>query len=100
VLTPRTPSGRRSVGFAVGFVALMAVFFAVVATGQRGGDRFFDNLWLSVPIVGAWLSGLAAAVSGSYAVLARRERAVLVFVSASVGLLISAFGIAEVLFSH
>ena len=92
--------GRWSIGFLVVFLASIAAFFGAVSAGQRGGDRFLDNLWLSAPVLGAWLSAVAAAISGFFAVLARRERAVLAFVSVLVGLLVSAFGAAEVLLPH
>lgn len=99
-LWPHTPLGWWSVKFVGAFAVLMTVFFLAVALGQRGGDEFFDNLWLTVPILAAWGAGLAAAAAGILAIAAHHERSPLVFGSTVLGLLIIAFSVAEVVFPH
>ncbi len=82
------------------FGVLLAVFALTVAAGQRGGEEFFDNLWLTVPFLGAYLAGVSALVLGVVAMTAFGERSVGVVAATILGLLITAFGVLEVLFPH
>jgi hypothetical protein len=97
---PRTSLGRWSALLMGGFVAMMGLFFVAVAAGQRGGDAFFDNLWLAAPAILAWTSGAAAGVTGLWAIIDRAERAPLVFLAVAIGLIVIAFGGAELAFPH
>lgn len=78
----------------------MAVFAALVAAGQRGGDGFFDNLWLTVPVLAAFAAAVAGFVLGVVAIVRRAERSVGVIVATLVGLLVTAFGVLEIAFPH
>ncbi len=97
---PQTALGRRSALLLGGFVTMMGFLFVAVSAGQRGGDDFFDNLWLAVPAVLAWMSGAVAGVTGLWAIVGRAERAPLVFLAVAIGLIVITFGAAEVAFPH
>jgi hypothetical protein len=92
--------GRRSALAFLFFAALMGVFAVTIAAGQRGGDEFFDNLWLTVPFLGAYLAAVAAFVLGVKAIVTAGERSATVVVVTVVGLLITLFGVLEVVFPH
>ena len=82
------------------FVVLMLVFIAAIALGERGGESFFDNLWLTVPFLAAYGAAVAAFGLGVFALAAQRERHLVVVAATLVGLLVTAFGVAEIAFPH
>jgi hypothetical protein len=53
---PSTRLGWWSRGLVGAHALFMVVFNALVAAGQRGGETFFDNLWLTTPILAAGAS--------------------------------------------
>ena len=79
---------------------LVAIFAVAIAAGQRGGEEFFDNLMLTLPFLGAYLAAVAAFILGALAIAASGERSVTVVATTILGLLITAFGVLEVLFPH
>lgn len=81
-------------------VAGLSVFGAAVAAGQRGGDGFFDNLWLTGPVLVAYAAAVAAAATGLAAIVRRRERGLLVFLSTAVTSAVTLFGLLEVAAPH
>jgi len=81
-------------------VVLFVCANIVVSTGQEGGDTIFDNLWISVPMLGAGAAVLAAGATAAFAVIRRHERSVLVFVPFLLGLLVLVFLIGEVTTPH
>ncbi len=100
ILRAQTRPGRWSIMAILTFGALVGLFFVAVAVGERGGDTFFGNLWLSLPMVAAWLAGAGATATGTYAIVSQHERGALVFGATLLGLLVTAFGLAEVIFPH
>lgn len=99
-LVPSSVLGRWSTGASVVFLAFIAVFAIAVAAGQRGGEKFFDNLWLTVPMLIAYFSAVGAFVLGTVAIISQGERSLTVIAATVIGLLVTAFGIAEVAFPH
>jgi len=100
VLAPTTGLGRRSTYAATLFVVLLATFSYLVASGQRGGDHFFSNLWLTLPMLGAFAAGVTAFVLGAVAISKQGERSITVGAVTLLGLLVTAFGIAEIIVPH
>ncbi|MDH4280264.1 MAG: hypothetical protein OEZ14_01455 [Acidimicrobiia bacterium] len=100
VVVPRTELGRWSLGLIVAFAGSLSFFVAAVWAGERGGDGFFDNMWLTGPMLLAYAAAVGATVTGLMAVFRKRERAVLVFLAALVGGLVTLFGILEVTNPH
>jgi hypothetical protein len=97
---PRTVLGRLSAGLLGGFVVMLGLFFVIVASGQRGGDAYIDNLWLALPMTAAAISGAAAGLIGLWAIVGRSERAPIIFVALAVGFVVIAWSSAEVLLPH
>ena len=97
---PKTVLGRWSVASAAVFFIFMTVFFALVTSGVRGGDTFWSEWRLSVPIVAAAICGIGAAATGLLALFRRKERSLLVILATLLGLFIAFFAAGEVFFPH
>ena len=99
-LKPRTITGKWSSGLIIAFFLFFAVFLILVALGQRGGDTFFSNLALTIPMLLAGVSGVSALVTGIIGIVKSRERSVLVFLATAIGLFVLVFTLGEILFPH
>jgi hypothetical protein len=99
-LVPKTTLGKWSVALIVPFVVLLISFQLLVASGQRGGDTFFSNLTLTIPILLAGISGVLAFLTGIISIIRSRERSVPVFLATTIGFFVLTFCLAEVLFPH
>ena len=97
---PKTLLGKWSTGLIIVFFALFVLFNALVASGQRGGETFFDNLTLTIPIFAAGISAVVAALLGIFSIIRQRERSIFVFVSSLIGFLVLFFVLGEVLSPH
>ncbi len=100
MILPGTVLGRWSLVLIAAFVAGLSLFGLAVAVGQRGGDGFFDNMWLTGPMLFAFAAAVAAAATGLVAMVGRGERAVSVLLAFVVGALVTVFGVLEVAFPH
>ena len=96
---PSTNYGKWAGWLLGGFVALLALFFGLVEAGQRGGETFFSNPLLTVPMLGAAVSAITGGVLGAVA-LKHRDRSPIVFLSIVVGLFVLVFTVAEFAFPH
>ena len=99
-MIPQTRMGRLAVGGDAVSLMFFGVFFGLVAGGQRGGDTFFSNPWLSWSILLAGGTAIAAGVVGLVCILAHRERSFPVIVTVVLGGLVLAWVIAEIAFPH
>lgn len=95
-----TAPGRWSLLAVAAFVGLLLIFVLAVAIGERGGEEFFDNLMLALPGFGAYLAAVCAFVLGAVAIAVSGDRSLTVVAATALGLLVTAFGVAEVLFPH
>jgi hypothetical protein len=100
VLIATTRLGRWSIRSFAAFVVLLTFFIAAVAAGQRGGEEFFDNLWLTIPVLAAFAAAVTGFVLGLFAIATKGEKSISVFAVTVVGLLITTYGILEVAFPH
>lgn len=100
MIAPGTGLGRWSVGLIVVFAAGLSFFAVAVSAGQRGGQGFFDNLWLTVPILVAFAAAVGAMITGLVAVIGRQERALPVFLAVVVGAAVTLFGVLELAMPH
>ncbi|MEL7156641.1 MAG: hypothetical protein AAFN30_08580 [Actinomycetota bacterium] len=82
------------------FAGLLAVFALAIALGERGGEEFFDNLLLALPGLGAYVAAVGAFVFGALAIVLAGERSLTVVAATIFGLLVTTFGVLEVLFPH
>jgi hypothetical protein len=69
-------------------------------SGQRGGEKFFGNLALTIPILLAGISGVSAFVTGIISIIKSKERSVLVFLTTTIGFFVLVFWLGEFLFPH
>jgi hypothetical protein len=98
---PRTTLGKWSIGLVLSLFFFFILSFAIIILGhQTGGETFFDNLYISIPMFLAGISGIAALITGTVGILKYKERSVLVFLSAAVGLFILFFVLGEFLVPH
>ena len=96
---PKTKLGSLSVVLFVILVILVAYFFVMVNVfDQRGGDTFFSNLYLTIPMLAAWAAGLASLVVGLIAVIRSKSRAILVFIVIVISFLTTLYGVMAVAF--
>ncbi len=98
---PKTKLGSLSVVLFVILVIFVAYFFLMIsAFNQRGGDTFFSNLNLTIPILAAWGSGLAAFIVGLIAVIKSKSRSILVLVVIVLTFSTTLYGVLEVASPH
>ncbi len=98
---PKTKSGSLSVVMFVILVVLLAYFFLMINVfDQRGGDTFFSNLSLTLPMIAAWACGAASFALGIIAIIKAKSRSVLVFAVTLLCALTTLYGIIEVVFPH
>ena len=97
---PKTSLGKWSVALIIAFMVLLGVFQLLVASGQRGGETFFSNLILTIPMLIAGVSGISAFATGLIGIIKSRERSVIVYLAALIGLFVLLFWIGEIAFPH
>ncbi len=97
---PRTRLGKWSIGLIILFFLLLATLQLLVASGQQGGATFFSNPVLAIPGLLAAASGALAFFIGIVGIIKSKERSVLVFLAAAIGLLILVFVLGEILSPH
>ena len=81
-------------------VVFIVTFQLLVLSGQRGGETFFSNPVLTIPILLAGTSGVFAFLTGLISVIRNRERSILVFLAMLIGLFVLLFWFGEVIFPH
>src|SRR4030042_4874023 len=96
-ILPKTALGKWSIGFAGSFIVFFALVSVLGATGQEAGETFFSNLYLAIPGLIAGVSGIAAFITGIISIIFLKERAILVFVSTAIGLLLILFILSDFL---
>jgi len=98
---PKTKLGKWSMWLIVAFFLLLATGIAVVSVfKQEGGETFFDNLWISIPMLNAVASAIAAFITGIIAIIKNKERSILVIITTVIGLLVLWFVVGEILVPH
>ena len=97
---PSTAPGNWSIRLIGASILFFILFIIIVASGQRGGDTFFSNLSLTIPMLIAAILAVCAFFTGILSIIRNRERAVLVFISTAFGFLVLLYGLAEILFPH
>ena len=95
---PKTKNGWLAVILFILLVILVCCFFIIINRfGQRGGDTFFSNLSLTIPMLLAWLSGFLSFVLGLLSIFRDHSYSVLVILISLVALLTTIYGIMAVL---
>lgn len=94
---PKTVLGKWSVGLIVVFFLSLALLLLFILFNQRGGETFFSNPILAIPVFLMGISGVTGFFAGIFSIIESKERAVLVFLSTAVGFLVLLFAIGEIL---
>lgn len=95
---PKTRSGVYSLVFLLILVLGVVFFFvAVNVFDQRGGDTFFSNLYLSIPMLTAWAAGMVSLVTGLRAIVKLKDRAIAVYITVILSFLTTIYGFASLM---
>ena len=97
---PKTRLGKRSAWLLVTLAVLMGVFRINVLLGQRGGDTFFSNPSLAIPILLAGISGIAAFITGLMSIIREKERSISVYLAVAVGFIVLIVALAQIISPH
>jgi hypothetical protein len=97
---PKTNLGKRSAWLLVALAVFLAVFRINVLLGQRGGDTFFSNPFLAIPMLLAGISGIAAFITGLISIIRKKERAISVYLAVAVGLIVLIVTLAQIISPH
>ena len=99
-LRSKTTLGKWSIGLILSLIVFYILFQLLVFSGQRGGETFFSNLALTIPILLAGICGIVAFFVGVIGIIKSKERSVLVFLTTLVGFSVLFFVLGEVLVPH
>jgi len=92
--------GRWSIGLTITLFLFFVLFQLLVASGQRGGETFFSNLALTIPILLAGISGVSVFITGIIGIIKSKERSVFVFLTTMIGFLVLIFWLGEIVSPH
>ena len=99
-LLPKTNSGKWSLWLILTFILLLIFTIFLIASGQRGSEKFSDNLILSIPTLIAGLSAIASFFTGIISIIKHKERSILIYPSTIIGFLVLFFVLGELIFPH
>jgi hypothetical protein len=97
---PKTRLGKRSAWLLVTLAVLMGVFRINALLGQRGGDTFFSNPSLAIPILLAGISGIAAFITGLISIISEKERSISVYLAVTIGLIVLIVAFVNIISPH
>ena len=98
---PKTLLGKWSVGLIIAFFLLLATgMFVVSVLGQSGVETFFDNPTISIPMLSAGASAIAAFFTGIISIWRYKERSVFVFIATLMGFFVLWFVLGEIIVPH
>lgn len=96
---PSTTRGRWAGWLLATALASFLLFATMVAAGQRGGDSFFSNLWLTGPMVAAALAAMCGGCVGVSAVR-QGDRSPIVMMAITIGTAVAIYFAVEIAFPH
>lgn len=97
---PTSRTGRWALGCVGAALLCFAVANVGIAFGQRGGDTFFDNPFLSFTMLAAAACALAGGGLAAFALATRRDRSGLLLLPLLLGLVVAFFVVGEVVWPH
>lgn len=103
---PKTITGKWSVGLILAMFILFFIggFSVNLYSSVPAGDSILSDISgrpaLALSMLAALLCGVSAFVSGVVAIIKNKERAILVFISSLIGLLLILFLLGEILAPH
>ncbi len=99
-LRPRSRLGRWAVSLLFASFVFFGLFFTLVGAGEKGGETFFSNPWLSGTILPAAGLAVASGAAGLAAAVRDHDRSPGVLAAIAIGLLVAFFIIGEIVFPH
>ena len=94
---PKSKLGVWAVILFIFLILAVAFFFIMVDVfGQRGGETFFSNLTLTIPMLTAWGGGVASSVVGVVDLIKSKIKSILVFIVTILTFTTTVFGICAV----
>ncbi len=98
--SPKSNPGKWAIRLILCFFVFLGIFFLFVNLGERGGNTFFSNLKLAIPILIAGISGVGSFFIGVVSIIKNKEFSLSVFLAALIGFLVLIWILAEILSSH
>lgn len=96
---PKTFFGKLSIILIISFFLLFVIFWLFVFSGERGGEKYFSNLKLAIPVSIAGICAIVSFITGLISVF-KKERCIFVFIAILIGFFVLLFVAAEILFPH
>jgi len=104
---PKTKLGRWSLGLAAAMLALLLIgmsFTNLLYESVPSGNTILEDITLrpalALTMLAGMFSGVSAFIIGLIAIIKQKERALLVYVSTSVGAFLTIFLLGELIFPH
>lgn len=98
-LLPKTKLGRITLYLTAHFWAFIALFSIFVRAGYKGGDTFFSNPVLSIPVMLAGAAGVASFFTGVISFF-KKEKSFIVFLCLLWGAFVILFISGEIITPH
>jgi len=96
-LFPKSKLGVWAVILFIFLISAVAFFFIMVDVfGQRGGETFFSNLTLTIPMLTAWSMGVVSFAIGIVDLIKSKIKSILVFIVTIFTFTTTVFGICAV----
>lgn len=99
-IIPRSTYGKWTIYFILFFFFFLSLFYLLVEMGERGGETFFSNLKLTIPFLGAAISGIASLIMGLLSIFRERDHCITVYISIVIGLFVLIFVLGEIIYPH
>ena len=97
---PKSDAGWLAIALLGAHALFVSLFLGLVMSGEEGGDTFFANPWLAWTALPAAVFGIGSGLMAAYAVIKRRERAILDYVVLLFALGVAVFILTEIAFPH
>jgi len=97
---PKSRLGKKTLTLFASFWIFFSLFWIFVKLGYRGGDTYWSQPVLSVPMTIAGICGVTAFFTGLTSVIKHKERSLLVFLAILWGGFVLLFISGEVLSPH
>ena len=82
-------------------ILFLIIFFSILTIFDvKGGDTFFSNPELAIPLLLSWTMGLFALVLGIFSLIKSKSKSILVFIVMILSFCTTLFGILEVTSPH
>jgi hypothetical protein len=95
-LLPRTKQGKWSIGLIMCMVLSYGLLRALLASGLQGGATFFANMPLAIVMIVMLGAGILSFFTGAFSFF-KKERSVVVLLSALIGLFTLYFTLSQII---